>query len=120
MSLSPYTLIRCVYVSVSIYFQERFQINAFSMKTLGVLVWTERPIRIEMYALSNENVLVWTRSPAMRLNCLFPESFKSRVLNSRGFFQSRPRYILPGISYVLSVSVGVSVIARCHDHQSES
>ena len=56
MSLSPYTLIRRVYVSVSIYFQERFLINAFSMKTLGVLVWTERPIRIEMYALSNENV----------------------------------------------------------------
>ena len=56
MSLSPYTLIRCVYVSVSIYFQERFQINAFSVKTLGVLLWTERPIRIEMYVLSNENV----------------------------------------------------------------
>ena len=56
MSLSPYTLIRCVYVSVSIYFQELFQINAFSMKTLGVSVWTERPIRIEMYVLSNENV----------------------------------------------------------------
>ena len=56
MSLSPYTLIRRVYVSVSIYFQERFQINAFSMKTLGVLAWTERPIRIEMYALSVDGV----------------------------------------------------------------
>ena len=56
MSLSPYTLIRCVHVSVSIYFQERFQINAFSMKTLGVLVWTERQIRIEMYALSVDGV----------------------------------------------------------------
>ena len=56
MSLSPYTLIRYVYVSVSIHFQERFQINTFSIKTLSVLVWTERPIRIELYALSNENV----------------------------------------------------------------
>ena len=96
MSLSPYTLIRCVYVSVSIYFQERFQINAFSMKTLGVLVWTERPIRIEMYALSNENVLVWTRSPAMRLNCLFPESFKSRVPNSRVFFSVKASIYFAG------------------------
>ena len=42
----------------------------------------ERPIRIEMHALSNENVRVWTGSAAMGLNCLFPESFKSRVLNS--------------------------------------
>ena len=38
---SRYTLIRYVYVSVSIHFQERFQINAFSMKTLSVLMWTE-------------------------------------------------------------------------------
>ena len=43
-------------------------------------------IRIEMYALSNENVRVCTGSAAMRLNCLFRESFKSRVLNSRVFF----------------------------------
>ena len=74
------------YISESIHLQEHFQINAFSMKTHGVLVWTERPIRIEMYALSNENVWVWTGSAAMRLNCLFPESFKSRVFNSRVFF----------------------------------
>ena len=38
---------------------ERFQIDAFSMKTLSVCVGG-RPKRIEMYAFSNENVLVWT------------------------------------------------------------
>ena len=36
------TLIRHVCVFVSTHFQERFQIgDAFSMKTLSVLVWTE-------------------------------------------------------------------------------
>ena len=36
---------------------ERFEIDAFSMKTLSVCVGG-RPKRIEMYAFSNENVLV--------------------------------------------------------------
>ena len=35
------TLTRYVCVFVLIHFQERYQIDAFSMKTLSVLVWTE-------------------------------------------------------------------------------
>ena len=35
------TQIRYVRVSICIHFQQRFQIDAFSMNTLSVLVWTE-------------------------------------------------------------------------------
>jgi hypothetical protein len=57
------TLIRYVCVFICIHFQQRFQIDAFSVNTLSVF---ERisvdgsPKRIEMYAFSNENALVWT------------------------------------------------------------
>ena len=54
----PSTLIRYVCVFLLIHFQERFQIDAFSMKTLSVLGMDRRPKRIEMYAFSNENALV--------------------------------------------------------------
>ena len=37
----PSTLIRYVCIFVVIHCEERFQIDAFSMKTLSVLVWTE-------------------------------------------------------------------------------
>ena len=37
---------------VLIHFQERFQIDAFSMKPLSVLVWMERPKRIQMSCVS--------------------------------------------------------------------
>ena len=40
------------------HFQERFQINAFSMKTLMGISADGRPKRIEMFAFSNENALV--------------------------------------------------------------
>ena len=30
----------------------RFQIDAFSMKTISVLVWTEKPKRIEIFCVS--------------------------------------------------------------------
>ena len=48
-----------IYFLVLIHFQERFQIDAFSMKTLSVLsvVWTEGK-HIEMYAFLKENVLM--------------------------------------------------------------
>ena len=39
MPFRPSTLLRYVWVFVLILFQERFQIDAFSMKTLGVLLW---------------------------------------------------------------------------------
>ena len=49
----PSTLIRYVFVYVLIHFQERFQIDAFSIKTLSVLVHVHRtPERIEIYASS--------------------------------------------------------------------
>ena len=41
MLFRPSTSIRYVCVCVLIHFQEHFQIHAFSMKTLSVLVWTE-------------------------------------------------------------------------------
>jgi len=47
---------------VLIHFHERIQIDAFSMKTIGVLVLGGPAERIEMYAFSNENALVWTRA----------------------------------------------------------
>ena len=57
------TLIRYVCVSICIHFQQRFQIDAFSVNTLSVFERISvdgRPKRIEMYAFSNENALVWT------------------------------------------------------------
>ena len=57
------TLIRYVCVSVGIHFQQRFQIDAFSVNTLSVFERISvdgRPKRIEMYAFSNKNALVWT------------------------------------------------------------
>ena len=57
------TLIRYVCVFICIHFQQRFQIDAFSVNTLSVFERISvdgRPKRIEMYAFSNENVLVWT------------------------------------------------------------
>ena len=64
------TLIRYVCVFICIHFQQRFQIDAFSVNTLSVFERISvdgRPKRIEMYAayqyaFSNENALVWTGS----------------------------------------------------------
>ena len=62
------TLIRNVCVSICIHFQQRFQIEAFSVNTLSVFerisVDGSVPKRIEMYAFSNENALVWIGSKA--------------------------------------------------------
>ena len=53
MRFRPSTLIRYICVYVLIHFQERFQIDAFSIKTLSVLVHVDRrPERIEIYASS--------------------------------------------------------------------
>ena len=57
-----FTYAICIRVSVLIHFHERIQIDAFSMKTIGVLVLGGPAERIEMYAFSNENALVWTRA----------------------------------------------------------
>ena len=57
------TLIRYVCVCICIHFQQRFQIDAFSVNTLSVFERISvdgRPKRIKMYAFSNENALVWT------------------------------------------------------------
>ncbi len=54
------TLIRYVCVFICIHFQQRFQIDAFSVNTLSVFERISvdgRPKRIEMYAFSNENAL---------------------------------------------------------------
>ena len=52
--------------------QERFQIDAFSMKTLSVLVWTQGlRKRIEMSAFSNENALVWTAGALVNISFNF-------------------------------------------------
>ena len=53
----PSILIRYECVFVLILFQERFQMDAFLMKTLSVLVW---PKGMEMCAFSNANAIVWT------------------------------------------------------------
>ncbi len=52
-----------VCVFICIHFQQRFQIDAFSVNTLSVFERISvdgRPKRIEMDAFSNENALVWT------------------------------------------------------------
>ena len=58
------TRIRYVCVSICVQrFQQRFQIDAFSVNTLSVFERISvdgRPKRIEMYAFSNENAPVWT------------------------------------------------------------
>ena len=49
--------------SICIHFQQRFQIDAFSVNTLSVFERISvdgRPKRINLYAFSNENALVWT------------------------------------------------------------
>ena len=54
-------MICCVFICI--HFQQRFQIDAFSVNTLSVFERISvdgRPKRIEMYAFSNENALVWT------------------------------------------------------------
>ena len=54
------TLIRYICVFICIHFQQRFQIDAFSVNTLSVFERISvdgRPKRIEMYAFSNENAL---------------------------------------------------------------
>ena len=48
----PSTVTRYVCILVLIQFLERFQIDAFSMKTISVLVWTEKPKRIEIFCVS--------------------------------------------------------------------
>ena len=48
----PSTVTRYVCILVLIQFLERFQIDAFSMKTISVLVWMERPKRIEIFCVS--------------------------------------------------------------------
>ena len=58
----PSTRIRYVCVFVWNHFQERFQIDAFSMKTFSGLVWIGSPKRIERYTFSYENALVLTGS----------------------------------------------------------
>ena len=58
MRFRPSALIRYLCVFVLIHFQERFQIDAFSMK--AHLSVNGTPERIEMYAFSNENAMVWT------------------------------------------------------------
>ena len=65
------TLIRYVCVSICIHFQQRFQIDAFSVNMLSVFERINldgRPKRIEMYALSNENALVWTGPYSLSTN----------------------------------------------------
>ncbi len=62
------TLIRYVCVFICIHFQQRFQIDAFSVNTLSVFERISvdgRPKRIEMHAFSNENALVWTGSKSV-------------------------------------------------------
>ena len=67
------TLIRYVCVSICIHFQQRFQIDAFSVNTLSLFERISvdgRPKRTicmrfqtkthNLYAFSNENALVWT------------------------------------------------------------
>ena len=65
------TLIRYVCVFICIHFQQRFQIDAFSVNTLSVFERISvdgRPKRIEMYAFSNENALVWTGSKTIKIH----------------------------------------------------
>ncbi len=64
------TLVRYVCVFICIHFQQRFQIDAFSVNTLSVFERISvdgRPKRIEMYAFSNENALVWTGSYSQKV-----------------------------------------------------
>ena len=51
-----------VYVFVLTRLQEHFQIDAFSMKTLSVLVWTEGLNASKCMRFQNENALFWTGS----------------------------------------------------------
>ena len=51
-----------VCVFVLIHLQEHFQIDAFSMKTLSVLVWTESLNASTCMRFQNENALFWTGS----------------------------------------------------------
>ena len=51
-----------VYVFVLIHLQEHFQIDAFSMKTLNVLVWKESLNASKCMRFQNEKALFWTRS----------------------------------------------------------
>ena len=63
------TLIRYVCVCICIHFQQRFQIDAFSVNTLSVFERISvdgRPKRINLYAFSNENALVWTGPKAAK------------------------------------------------------
>ncbi len=65
------TLIRYACVFICIHFQQRFQIDAFSVNTLSVFERISvdgRPKRIEMYAFSIENALVWTGSQLSPVN----------------------------------------------------
>ena len=66
---------RYVCVFVLIHFQERFQIDAFSMKTLSVLVWTEG---LNAY----KYVRFQTKPLRVRLVWTGPYSFFSRSLTS--------------------------------------
>jgi len=80
--LYPSKIIRYVCAFVLIHFQERFQIDAFSMKTLSVLVWKElRTKRIEMYAFWNEDALVWTDPNFYHIICyLFSKLIHSHTI----------------------------------------
>ena len=58
-----FTYAICIRVSVLIHFHERDAFHdAFSMKTISVLVLGGSAERIEMYAFSNGNALVWMRA----------------------------------------------------------
>ena len=74
------TLIRYVCVFICIHFQQRFQIDAFSVNTLSVFESISvdgRPKRFEMYAFSNENALVWT-GPEISFSLIHGRKIKKR------------------------------------------
>ena len=76
----PSTLIRYECVFKVTHFQERFQIDAFSMKTISVLVWTES-LNVSNVCVLKENALVWrgltfnTYTSGIRLNLLRADLF---------------------------------------------
>ena len=93
---------------------ERFQIDAFSMKTLSVCV-VGRPKRIEMYAFSNENVLVWTGpnsgTTTTNLTKVQPNRELRRYRHWRTYLDL-VEIITAKLSLSRSLSVGVPVWSR--------
>ena len=60
-----------VCVFVLIHLQEHFQIDAFSMKTLSVLVWSESLNASKCMRFQNENALFWTGCYSLYKRCFF-------------------------------------------------